>query len=82
MTVPAPRDITVREMIAHLLLCDPDEGLFVTTLDDEDLDITEMDLVQGYAYEDLDDEMSREIAHKRYGKQYLRRPILRVGPNE
>jgi hypothetical protein len=77
-----PRPLSVREVSGHLAECDPDAVIWITTADDQDLYTADMDLVVGYEYEDQDDEMSREVARKRYGLQYLRQPILRVGHNE
>jgi len=78
----ANREVTVRGLISFLQECDPESEIWVTTLEDQDFDTDEMKLVFGLEYEDQDDEMSRETARKRYGKEYLRRPILRIGPNE
>jgi hypothetical protein len=76
------RPIPVREMLRFLQGCDPDHDIWVTTQEDMEFDTEKMSLVTGYAYEDQDDEMSRELGRKYNGQPFLRRPILRVETNE
>jgi hypothetical protein len=76
------RSIPAGELARFLGGCDPAHDIWVTTHEDTEFDPYEMSLVTGYAYEDQDDEISREQGRKLNGQPFLRRPILRVEKNE